>query len=122
MGTSNVLGRTQSKMGNNAKMQSVRQHADHAHLMEQMSEKNSRMVSCQKLGEEEGSLLAVKLQHYQCTNQQLMEQPPEKELTTVGILLFVPMCVHISSTYLNNLMKGTVISLSFIIFYNANHS
>lgn len=98
-----------------------RQRAGRAHLMEQMSKKNSRRVSCQKRGKEEGSLLVVKLQHHQCTNQQLMDQPLEKELPTSGILLCESMCVYVSSTYYNNLRKWTVISLHAHIFYNANH-
>lgn len=101
MGTSNVLGRTESKMGYNAKMQSrvrERQHADHAHLMEQMSKENSRIAGCQSGGRGgkpphcEAPALAV---YKPATHR----PASEKELTTVGILLWVPMCAYVRSIY-----------------------
>lgn len=82
MGTLNVLGRTQSRMGYNLTMQSAQRqsgreatHKTCTCLMEQMSKKNSKIVGCQKQGEGRGSLLIVKLQHHQFTNLQLMDQP-----------------------------------------------
>lgn len=101
MGTSNVLGRTESKMGYNAKMQSrvwERQHADHAHLMEQMSKKNSRIAGCQKWGNrrEASSLWSSSTASVQTSSSQTSLWKGDNY---VGILLWVPMCAYISSIY-----------------------
>lgn len=82
MGTSNILGRTQSKMGYNVKKQSMQWQSGRettrrtcTGLMEQISKNNSKIADCQKLEEGRGSLLVVKLQHHQFTNLQHMDQP-----------------------------------------------
>lgn len=99
MGTSNVLGRTQSKMGYNAKMQSrvwERQRAGRAHLMEQMSKKNSRAVGCQKWGKrgKASSLWSSSTTSVQTSSSQTTLWKGANHL-----LLCVPISAHVSSTY-----------------------
>lgn len=116
MGTSNVLGRTQSKMGYNAKMQSVREAAcrlctsDGAD--EQEKQQNGWLPEVGGRGGKPPGHDAPALPVYKPA-----AHGPASE-KGANYCRYPALCVYVSS---NNLRKGTVISLYVLIFYSANH-